>query len=180
MKSVSFGRKPLTLARTCYFPILGRTWGRGCNPHVISPLIEIELWDKDQTHPWDVVSPMIPELTSLGHILTPPGRVQEKRWRFEDLRVFANNFQTKKDSGIIQAPSSSLFKTHRNIYLLTSEGQVENLTSGQSNMMIDLSWPWPWSWPWYNVWSHFLIQGRWSLQSTASVLYQTRNQHRIR
>ena len=42
-------------------------------PHAISPLIEIELWDKDQTNPWDVVSPMIPDLTSLGHILTPPG-----------------------------------------------------------------------------------------------------------
>ena len=55
----------LTLARTCYFPILERTWGGGvATPHAISPLIEVELWDKDQTNPWDVVSPMIPELTS--------------------------------------------------------------------------------------------------------------------
>ena len=45
-------------------------------PHAILPLIEIELRDKDQTNAWDVVSPMIPELTSLGHILTPPGRVK--------------------------------------------------------------------------------------------------------
>ena len=67
----------LTLARTCYFPILEHTWG--CNPHAISPLIEIELWDKDETNPWDVLSPMVPELTSLGHIFTPPGRVKEKR-----------------------------------------------------------------------------------------------------
>ena len=41
--------------------------------HAISPLIEIELRDKDQTNPWDVLSPLVPKLTSLGHILTPPG-----------------------------------------------------------------------------------------------------------
>ena len=70
----------LTLARTCYFSILERTWGGGLQPpHAISPLIEIELWDKDQTNPWDVLNPMVPRLTSLGHILTPPGRVKEKK-----------------------------------------------------------------------------------------------------
>ena len=60
-----------------YFPILERMGG--CNPHAISPLIEIELWDIYQTNPWDVLSPMVPELTSLGHILTPPGRVKIKK-----------------------------------------------------------------------------------------------------
>ena len=68
----------LTLARTCDFPILERTW-EGATPHAISPLIEIELWDKDQTNPSDVLSPMVPELTSLGHILTAPGRVKVKK-----------------------------------------------------------------------------------------------------
>ena len=68
----------LTLARTCYFPILERTWG-AATPHVISPLIEIELWCKNQTNPWDVLSPMVSELTFLGHILTPPGRVKLKK-----------------------------------------------------------------------------------------------------
>ena len=100
-----------------------------------------------------------------------------------DLRInsFSQiNFKLRKTAEWFKHHRVSLFKTHRNIYFLTSEGQVKNLTSGQSNMMIDLSWPWHWSWPWYNVWSHFLIQGSWSLQSTASVLYQTRNQHRIR
>ena len=48
-------------------------------PHAISPLIEIELWDKDQTNPLDVLSPMVPKFASSGHILTPPGRVKEKR-----------------------------------------------------------------------------------------------------
>ena len=48
-------------------------------PHAISPLIEIELWDENQTNSWDVLNPMVPELTSLGHILTPPGRVKEKK-----------------------------------------------------------------------------------------------------
>ena len=100
--------RPLTLARTCSFPILERTWGglQLATPHAISPLIEIKLWDKDQTNPWAVLNPMVSGLTSLGHILTLPGRVKEKK--DSDLRIygfFANNFQTKKDSGIIQAPS---------------------------------------------------------------------------
>ena len=79
----------LTLARTCYFPILERTWrGVATPPHAISPLIEIELWDKDQTNPRDVPSPMVPELTSLGHILTPPGRLKEKKIAILRLTVF--------------------------------------------------------------------------------------------
>ena len=56
-----------------------RTHMGGATPHAISPLIEIELWDEDQTNPWDVLNPMVPGLTSLGHILTPPGRVKEKK-----------------------------------------------------------------------------------------------------
>ena len=48
-------------------------------PHAISPLIEIELWNKDQTNLWDVLNPMVPRLTHLGHILTPPGRVKVKK-----------------------------------------------------------------------------------------------------
>ena len=54
------------------FPHL-RTHVGDATPHVISPLIEIELWDKDHTNPWDDLSPMVSELTTLGHILTPPG-----------------------------------------------------------------------------------------------------------
>ena len=57
-------------------------------PHAISPLIEIELWDKDQTNLWDVLNPMVPGLTSLGHILTPPGRVKEKKIAIFRLTVF--------------------------------------------------------------------------------------------
>ena len=70
----------LTLARTCYFPILEHTW-RVATPHAISPLNEIELWDKDQTNPWDVLNPMVPELISLGHILTGPLQVGSKKKR---------------------------------------------------------------------------------------------------
>ena len=44
--------------------------GGVATPHAISSLIEIELWNKDQTNPWDVLSPMVPELTTLGHVLT--------------------------------------------------------------------------------------------------------------
>ena len=58
-------------------PILERTWG--AIPHAISPLIEIEMCDRDHTNPWDVLRPMVPELPSLGHILTPAGRVKVKK-----------------------------------------------------------------------------------------------------
>ena len=75
----------ITLARTCYFPILERTWRVA--PPCQFPLLEIELWNKDQTNPWDVLSPMVSELTSLGHILTPPGRVKEKK--DSDLRIYS-------------------------------------------------------------------------------------------
>ena len=57
-------------------------------PHAISPLIEIELWDKDLTSPWDVLSPTVPDLTFLGHILTPPGRVKEKKIAISGFTVF--------------------------------------------------------------------------------------------
>ena len=53
-----------------------RTHKGGENPHAISPLIEIELWNNDQTNPRDVLSPIVPELTCLGHSLTPPDRVK--------------------------------------------------------------------------------------------------------
>ena len=39
--------------------------GGGATPDAISPLIDIELWDEVQTNPWDVLSPMVPELISL-------------------------------------------------------------------------------------------------------------------
>ena len=53
--------------------------GGVATPHAISLLIEIELWDKDQTNPRDVLTPLISELTSLDHILTPPGRGKIKK-----------------------------------------------------------------------------------------------------
>ena len=56
-----------------------RTHMGGDNPHAISPLIEIELWDKDQTNPWDVLSLMVPKLTCLCHVLTPLGHVKVKK-----------------------------------------------------------------------------------------------------
>ena len=62
-----------------------RTHIGGCNPHAISPLIEIELWDENQTNHWDVLSPMVPELTSSGYSLSPPGRGKEKK---SDLRIY--------------------------------------------------------------------------------------------
>ena len=83
---------------------------------------------------------MVPKLTSLGHILTPPGRVEEKK--DSDFKIYSFSqitLKTKKDRGIIQAPSCFSLQDASKHILLTSKGQVKNLTSGQSNMMIGLS-----------------------------------------
>ena len=83
----------LTLASTCYFPILERTSGGG----VCNPPCHFELWDKDQTNSWDVLSPMVSELTYLGHILTSPGRVKVKKIGIWGLTVFRKkNFELRK------------------------------------------------------------------------------------
>ena len=43
----------------------------------LAGLIEIETQDKDQTNCEDVPSRTVSDLTSLGHILTPPGQVKK-------------------------------------------------------------------------------------------------------
>ena len=43
----------LTLARTCYFAILERTWGGVATPRAVSPLSMLELRDKNQTKVWN-------------------------------------------------------------------------------------------------------------------------------
>ena len=67
---------PLTLTRICYFAILERTWD--C-PQPICPLIAIKLRNKDELKVWDFPNPTIPEFTTLGHILTFPGQVKQKK-----------------------------------------------------------------------------------------------------
>ena len=57
-------------------------------PRTISPLIEIELRGEDQTNLEDVPSRGVFGLTSLGHILTPPGQVKLKKIAFSDFMVF--------------------------------------------------------------------------------------------
>ena len=59
-------------------PHLRTHMGGGVLPHAILPLIEIELWDENETTPWDVLSPTVPVLISSSHILTSPGRVKVK------------------------------------------------------------------------------------------------------
>ena len=41
------------------------------DPHASSILIEIELWNKNQTISWDVLSPMVAEFTSIRLYLDP-------------------------------------------------------------------------------------------------------------
>ena len=88
-----------------------RTHMGGATPHAISPLPEIELWDENQTNPWDVLSSMVPKLTSFRPYLDLSRSGQ--RNKDSDLSInsfFANNFRTKQDSGIIQAPSCFSFQ----------------------------------------------------------------------
>ena len=58
-------------------------------PRTISPLIEIETRGKDQTNLEDLPSRKLSELTSLGHILTPPGQVKLKKIAFSDKMDFS-------------------------------------------------------------------------------------------
>ena len=57
----------LTLARTCYFAILERPWGKGRSrmPPLICPLTTIEIRGKDEQKVWEVLNPTIPDLTTL-------------------------------------------------------------------------------------------------------------------
>ena len=71
-----------SIARTCYFAILERTWGGGggCHPpRAVSPLLVLELRDKNQRILWDVANPTVPDFTPLGHTLTFPGQVKLKK-----------------------------------------------------------------------------------------------------
>ena len=72
----------LTLARTCYFAILERTWGGGCGghpPRAVSPLLVLELRDKNQRILWNVANPKVSDFTHLGHTLTFLGQVKLKK-----------------------------------------------------------------------------------------------------
>ena len=84
----------LTLARTCYFAILERTWGVA--PRAVSPLLVLELRDKNQQILWEVANPTVPDFTPLGHTLTFTGQVKLKKIAVYgcfcfDL-LFVNNF----------------------------------------------------------------------------------------
>ena len=53
--------------------------GVGCPPpQLICPLIVIEFRNKDERIAWDVLNPTIPDLTTLGLILTLPEKVKQK------------------------------------------------------------------------------------------------------
>ena len=79
----------LTLARTSYFAILDRTsGGGGCYPRIVRPLIEIELRNKDKRKDRDVLDLTIPDFTTLGHVLTFPGQVNQKMLLFWKDQVF--------------------------------------------------------------------------------------------
>ena len=84
----------LTFARTCYFAILDRAWGGGggCHPRLICPPIEMELSHKDEQKAWDVLNLTMPNFTTLGHILSLPGQVNQKILPFGKINVHANNF----------------------------------------------------------------------------------------
>ena len=92
--------------------------GGGCNPHVISPLNEIELWNKDQTNPWDLLSAIVPELTSLGHILTPPPRSGQRK-EDSDFKIYSFSQITLELRKIENNSSTIVFLSSRRIETFT-------------------------------------------------------------
>ena len=94
-----------TVARTCSFTILERTWGGG-HPRLICPMIAIELLNKDGRKVWNVLNPTIPDSTTFGNILTFPGHVQ-KTLLFNKIYAFANNFSSEEVREKCLMPSNS-------------------------------------------------------------------------
>ena len=65
------------------FAILDPTrGGGGLPPPAYSPLIAMELRNKDEWKVWDVLNPTIPDIDTLGHILTFTGQVEWKHAGF--------------------------------------------------------------------------------------------------
>ena len=76
----------LTLARTCHFAFLERTFTRSLI------LIAIELCNKNERKVWNVLNPTMLTCTTLGYILTFPGPIKYISCVFSNINVFANNF----------------------------------------------------------------------------------------
>ena len=91
----------LTLARHAISPSQNAHGGGVATPHAISPLIEIELWKK--THESLKCSKSNGTRVDLFRSYLDPSRLgQSKKDAFEDVPFFfANNFRTKKYTGII-------------------------------------------------------------------------------
>ena len=77
----------LSLSHTSYFAILDRTW-EVAPPQLIWSLIEIQLCNKAKRKDCDVLNLTIPDFTTLGHILTFPGQVEQKMLLFWEDHVF--------------------------------------------------------------------------------------------
>ena len=65
-------------------------------PHAIFPLTEIELWDRYQTNPWDVLSLMVLDLNSLDHILSLDPSRSGQRKKDSELRSYISSQITFK------------------------------------------------------------------------------------
>ena len=61
------------------FPHPRTHMGGVATPHAISLLIEIELWDKDQTNPWDVLSPRSQQRVDLFRSYLDPSRSGQRK-----------------------------------------------------------------------------------------------------
>ena len=84
-----------TLARTCYFTILERTGERWLHPNsfAICSLVAEDPHNKDERKTFDFLSPAMLDLyiSTLDHILTLPGHVNQKCRFFSKINVIANN-----------------------------------------------------------------------------------------
>ena len=86
-----FQNAALTLARTCDFAILDRTWGRGRAPRLVCSLIEIQLRNKNERKAQHYLKLTISDFTALDHILSFPGQVKRKMFLLGKINAFANN-----------------------------------------------------------------------------------------
>ena len=126
----------LTFALTYYFPILKRRWG--VPPKInFARRILLAMGQRLKESLGRSESNGI-QVDLFRSYIDPSRSSQIKNSNFEMYRFWRITFELRKVPDSFKHHRVSLSKMHRNIYFVASEGQVENLTSGQSNMMIDL------------------------------------------
>ena len=105
-------------------------------PQLICTLIAIDVYTKHERNVWGVVSSNIPDFTTLGRILTFPGRSEKKLLFFSDISVFfLVTFELRKIHKNAENPLVPGVKTHRIICIFTQKVKLKVWPGVRSNVI---------------------------------------------